>query len=143
MVDDYYWYPILVWFCFNLSIPGFRVLIFDLNHTLEVNIHWIREFKSLEICIAYNWSWGAKVFDFLEFWHYFWSGDTSKFIHKLNWSSFSIMSHAISHQHVKLVLVILRQENFTFVLQNCQFQFNHLVRTLFYAIFLFTTFTYI
>ena len=42
--------------------------------------------------------------------HNLWPDDTSILINKLNRSTLSIMRHAISHQHIELVLVILDRE---------------------------------
>lgn len=83
----------------------------DLDNTLEVNVHGVGELESLEVGEAHDRGRRSKVFNFLEFTHNLWSYNASMLIDKLNRSTFSIMRHAVSYQHVEFVLVVFDGQN--------------------------------
>ena len=65
----------------------------------------------LEICVTEDVGGAVKVLDLLERTHDFRPDHASLFIHQLNGRSLSVVSHAIAHHHVKLVLVVFNTEN--------------------------------
>lgn len=83
----------------------------DLNCTLEVHLHWVWELECLEVCVREDWSWRAKVLDLRELGHDLRPDNTSLRVYKFNWGSFSVMSDAVSDQHVELVLFIFDGKN--------------------------------
>lgn len=73
---------------------------------MEVNIHRVGELEGLEVRKANDRRRRSKVFNLLEFTHNLWSHNAAMLVDKLNWRSFSIVSHAISHQHIELVFIV-------------------------------------
>lgn len=79
----------------------------DLDRTLEVNLHRIRELECLEVSIRQHRRACPEVLDLRKPRHQLRSRHTSTLIHQLNRSSLTIVSHAVSHQHIKLAVVVL------------------------------------
>jgi len=82
-----------------------------LDDTLEMNIHRVRELEGLEMSIRHYGSRRSEVLDLVESRHNLWSSDTAVLIYELNWSSFSIMSHAVSNKHVEFVFIVFDSQD--------------------------------
>ena len=80
-----------------------------LNDTLEVDVHGVGELECLEVCVADHAGAGAKVLDLLEPGHDLGPGDAAQLVHQLDGGALPVVRHAVTHQHVELVLVVLSQ----------------------------------
>ena len=81
-----------------------------LNDTLEVDVHGVGELECLEVCVADHAGAGAKVLDLLEPGHDLGPGDAAQLVHQLDGGALPVVRHAVTHQHVELVLVVLCPE---------------------------------
>ena len=72
-----------------------------------MNLHAIRELEGLEVGVGQDGSTGTKVLNLRELGHELGSGDTALLVNQLNGSAFSIVSHAVTDQHVKLLIIVL------------------------------------
>lgn len=53
----------------------------------------------------------AKILDLCELWHEFGPGYASSLVDQLNWRTFTIVGHAVPHQHVEFVIIIFNCQN--------------------------------
>ena len=90
---------------------GLRALVTtDLDHTLEVDIHGVGELESLEVGIGHDGSGGSKVLDFVESGHDLGPCHTTVSIDKLNRCAFTIVSNAVTNQHVEFIFIVFNGE---------------------------------
>jgi hypothetical protein len=80
-----------------------------LDDTLEVNIHGVGELEGLEVGVAHHTRARAKVLDLLEAGHDLGARNAPQLIHQLDGGAFPVVRHAVAHQHVEFVLVVLGQ----------------------------------
>ena len=83
----------------------------DLDGALEVDLHAVGELEGLEVGVAQDGGAGAEVLDLVELGHQLGPGHTAGLVHQLDGSSLPIVSHAVSDQHVELLLVILDSQH--------------------------------
>ena len=74
---------------------------------MEVNLHAIRELEGLEVGVGQDGGTGTKVLNLGELGHELGSGDAALLVNQLNGSTFSVVSHAVTDQHVELLIVVL------------------------------------
>lgn len=72
-----------------------------------MDVHRIGELESLEVRERHDRCGWSKVLDLLEFAHNLRPHDASVLINQLNWRTLTIVSNAVTDQHIELVLVVL------------------------------------
>lgn len=83
----------------------------DLDGALEVDLHAVGELEGLEVGVAQDGGAGAEVLDLVELGHELGPGHTAGLVHQLDGSALAIVSHAVSDQHVELLLVVLDSQD--------------------------------
>ena len=78
-----------------------------LDDTLEVHVHRVRELEGLEVRIGDDGGGRPKVLYLLEMTHDLRPGDAPVLIHQLDRRPPPVVCHAVPHEHVELVLVVL------------------------------------
>jgi len=74
---------------------------------LEVNFHRVRELERLEVRVRQHGRACAEVLDLGKPGHEFAAGHATLLVHQLDGCPFSIVSHAVAHEHVELGVVVL------------------------------------
>ena len=78
---------------------------------LEMHLHRVGELERLEMGVGEDRRGRAKVLDLGEPRHELRPGDATPLIDQLNRGPFTVVRHAISHEHVKLGIVVLYGEH--------------------------------
>lgn len=87
---------------------GFRTVVpADLYHALEVHVHRVGELECLEVRERYDGRRRAEVLDLLELVHDLRSDHATVVVDQLYGRSLAVVRHAVPHQHVELVLLVL------------------------------------
>jgi len=76
-----------------------------------VDLHAVGELEGLEVSVGQDGGTGTKVLDLGEFGHELGPGDAALLVDQLDGGPLAVVSHAVTHQHVKLLLVVLDGEN--------------------------------
>ena len=92
------------------ALLGTRVSA-DLDCALEVDLHAVRELERLEVGVAEHAGAGTEVLDLVELGHELGPGDAALLVHQLDGRPLAVMSHAVSDQHVELLLIVLDGEH--------------------------------
>ena len=82
----------------------------DLDDALEVDVHGVWELEGLEVGVGDDGGGGAEVLDLLEARHDLGARDAADLVDELHGVLLAVVRHAVPHQHVELVLVVLQEE---------------------------------
>ena len=76
-----------------------------------MDLHAVGELECLEVGVAQDGGAGAEVLDLVELGHQLGSRHAAGLIHQLDGSALAIVSHAVSDQHVELLLIVLDSQD--------------------------------
>jgi len=82
-----------------------------LDYALEVHVHRVGELKRLEVRERHDGRGRPEVLDLLELIHDLRPDDATVVVDQLYGRSLAVVRHAVAHQHVKLVLLVLDGQN--------------------------------
>ena len=72
-------------------------------------VHGVWELEGLEVCVGDDGGGGAEVLDLLEAGHDLGPRYAADLIHQLHGVLLAVVRHAVPHQHIELVLIVLQE----------------------------------
>lgn len=87
------------------------VVTAHLDDALEVHVHRVGELERLEVSERHDGRGRPEVLDFLELVHDLRPDDATVVVDQLYGRSLAVVRHAVAHQHVELVLLVLDGQN--------------------------------